>query len=157
MLIGNTWVTEGLAPKLGELFNVNEYLMAELINEGNIPKGIEIFVDLVWTGNLAHINKDWSGWNLNPDDGLLQSPCISYGRRLAVTKGKIMSFELRYQQIAALQQDTGSLRVRCEGQGKIIKELRALVSEQNDRIDHLETQLAAATSHKIVHLRDRLA
>lgn len=156
-MIGDTWVTEQLAPELGELFNVNADLLAELINERNIPKGIEIFVDLVYAGNLARINRDWNGWNLNPDDGLLESPNISYGRRLTVTRGKIMSFELRYQQIAALQQEGGSLRDRCEGQDKIIKELRALVKEQNDRIEHLETQLATANSHKIVHLRDRSA
>lgn len=157
MMIGNTWVTEQLAPELGELFNVNADLLAELINEQNIPKGIEIFVDLVCAGNLARINKDWNGWNLNPDDGLLQSPDISYGRRLTVTQGKIMSIELRYQQIAAMQQEKGSLRDRCEGQEKIIKELRALVSEQNDRIECLETQLATASNHKIVRLRNRSA
>ena len=131
----------------------DQRLRQELDNR-KLPKAIDKLLDLTMNGNLGRIHHEWDGWNINTKQEHMEGPVVSYGRRLPVTPGRIMSIEIKMQQIAVLQSDKDELKALVEGQKKTIIELEQKTTEQQVLIEKLENRLAEMTGHNVVPVRD---
>ena len=150
MMIGDVWISPPMIPDLCRRLDVCRKTVRRWMQKGRLPKPVYDLLDITENGNLARIHSDWEGWNIDPREGHLISP-----NRLTVDTGKIMSIELRYQQIAALQRKIEDLQACGERQDKELRELTELSKTQAARIAELETALAGYTEGTVVAMRSR--
>ena len=94
-----------MVPDLSERTGVHRTTVQRWLKTRKIPAAMYQLLELLLNGSIARIHGAWSGWKIDASSGDL---ITATGWRISA--GEILAMPLRYQYIAALEDDVRELK-----------------------------------------------